>query len=335
VNPLAARLRERIAASGPISFSAFMEAALYDAEDGFYARGTRLGARGTFTTAPVASPFFARALAGDLRAVWEGLGRPDPFTLAEVGPGDGSLAAGLAAALGDLPLDLVLCERSAGMLAQARERVPAARVVDLGQLAGVRGAIVANEVHDACPAHRLRWPVELLVDVGADRRFQLVEGPDAGELGDALRAAGAVPRAGAEYEVSPAQAELQRTLARALERGSLIVFDYGEAGPARYERPIARLRTYLGGMAGGDPLSAPGTQDITLDVDFGAVRHAGEAEGLQTTLDGAQAEWLLAHGAGAEIGGRPRHDPERLWLEALSDPEASGGAFRVLVQERA
>jgi SAM-dependent MidA family methyltransferase len=88
-------------------------------------------------------------------------------------------------------------------------------------------------------------------------------------------------------------------------------------------------------MAGGDPLSAPGTQDITVDVDFGAVRHAGEAEGLRTTLDITQAEWLLARGAGAEIGGRPRHDPERLWLEALSDPEGSGGAFRVLVQERA
>ena len=335
MNRLAARLRERIAASGPISFSAFMEAALYDSEDGFYARGARLGARGAFTTAPVASAFFARALAGDLRALWERLGRPEPFTLAEVGPGNGALAAGLAAALADLPLDLVLCERSAGMLAQARERAPAARVVELAQLTGVRGAIVANEVHDACPAHRLRWPLELLVGVGADRRFELVEGPDAGELGDALRAAGAEPRAGAEYEVAPAQAELQRTLARALERGSLIVFDYGEAGAGRYERPLPRLRTYLGGLAGGDPLSAPGTQDITVDVDFGAVRAAGEAEGLRTTLDSAQAEWLLERGAGAEIGARPRHDPERLWLEALSDPEGSGGAFRVLVQERA
>jgi SAM-dependent MidA family methyltransferase len=197
------------------------------------------------------------------------------------------------------------------MLAQARARVPAARVAELSQLAGVRGAIVANEVHDACPAHRLRWPAELLVDVGPDRRFRLVEGPDAGALGDALLAAGVEPRAGGEYEVSPAQAELQRTLAGALERGSLI------------------------GLAGGDPLSAPGTQDITVDVDFGAVRRAGEAAGLRTALDVSQGEWLLAHGAGAEIATRPRHDPERLWLEALSEPEGSGGAFRVLVQERA
>jgi SAM-dependent MidA family methyltransferase len=335
VNRLAARLRERIAASGPISFSAFMESALYDEQDGFYARGARLGARGAFTTAPIAAPFFARALAGDLRGVWERLGRPDPFTVVEVGPGDGALAADLATELADLPLDLALCERAEGMLAQARARVPRARALPLARLTGVTGAIVANEVHDACPAHRLRWPGELLVGVGGDGRFALVPGPPAGVLGEPLLAAGVTPRANAEYDVAPAQAELQRALARALARGSLIVFDYGEAGAGRYERPVPRLRTYVGGVAGGDPLSAPGTQDITVDVDFGAVRAAGEGEGLQTTLDAPQAEWLRERGSGGAIALLARHDPARLWLEALSDPRGSGGAFRVLVQERA
>jgi SAM-dependent MidA family methyltransferase len=334
VNPLAARLRARIAADGPISFAAFMESALYDPADGFYARGARLGTRGAFTTAPVASPFFARALAADLRALWERLGRPAPFTVCEVGPGDGSLAAGLAEALADLPLDLVLCERAEGMLAQARARVPSARVVEPGRLAGVCGAIVANEVHDACPAHWLRWPHELLVGVGGDGRFALVPGPAAGALGELVRAAGAEPRPGAEYAVSPAQAELQAQLAGALARGALIALDYGEAGRARYERPVPRLRTYLGGMAGGDPLAAPGTQDITVDVDFGAVRAAGERAGLATTRDAPQPEWLLGHGAAAAAAALPRHDAERLWLEALSDPRGSGATFRVLVQER-
>lgn len=334
MNRLAARLRARIAASGPISFSAFMESALYDADDGFYARGARLGAHGAFTTAPIASPFLAKALAADLRALWERMGRPAAFTLAEIGPGDGSLAAGLASELADLPLDIVLCERAAGMLTQALSRVPSARSLALARLSGVSGAIVANEVHDACPAHRLRWPDELLVDVGADGRFVWTPGPPAGRLGDPLRAAGVRPVAGGQYEVSPQQAELQRTLARALERGAVVALDYGEGGPGRYERPLPRLRTYLGGMAGGDPLAAPGTQDITVDVDFGAVRTAGEDEGLRTTIDLPQPQWLLAHGAEAAIAALPRHDAERMWLQALSDPAGSGAAFRVLVQER-
>ena len=104
MNRLATRLRERIAAAGPITFRDFMESALYDTEDGFYARGAVLGARGTFTTAPVATAFLARAVASDLRDLWQQLGQPDPFTLVEVGPGDGSLAAGLATELSDLPL---------------------------------------------------------------------------------------------------------------------------------------------------------------------------------------------------------------------------------------
>ena len=334
MNPLAARLRERIAATGPIRFSTFMESALYDARDGFYARGARLGRGGVFTPAPIAAPFLAHALSSELRAVWNRLGRPEPFTVAEVGPGDGSLAAQLAAGLADLPLELVLCERAAGMLEQATARVPAARVLPLAGLMGVRGAIVANEVHDACPAHRLLWPDELLVGVGPDGRFAFVTGPPAGALGDAVRAAGAVPVDGAIYDVSPAQGELQRLLARALERGSLIVLDYGEAGPARYERRLPRLRSYVGGMPGGDVLAAPGTQDLTVDVDFGAVRAAGEAEGLRTTRDCGQPEWLLEHGARAAIAELPRHDRGRLWLEALSDPHGSGAAFRVLIQER-
>ena len=234
-----------------------MESALYDERDGFYARGARLGARRSVHDR---SDRRARSSPGrwraDLRDLWERLGRPRPFTLVEVGPGDGSLAAGLAAELSDLPLDLVLCERATGMLEQARARVPGAREAELAQLAGIRGAIVANEVHDACPAHRLRWPHELLVDVGPDGRFVLVPGPPAGALGDPLRAAGARLVDGRRVRgVARAGVELQRTLARALERGALIVLDYGEAGAARYERPVPRLRTYLGGMAGGDPLA--------------------------------------------------------------------------------
>ena len=91
-----------------------MEAALYDPDDGFYARGPRIGRGGAFATVPTLVPLFAQALAADLRERWESLGRPAPFTVCEVGPGDGTLAAGLAAALSDLPLELVLCERARG-----------------------------------------------------------------------------------------------------------------------------------------------------------------------------------------------------------------------------
>ena len=330
-NPLAARLRELIERDGPISFAAFMDAALYDERHGFYARGARIGAGGAFTTAPIVSPFFADALALELRACWDRLGRPEPFTVCEIGPGDGTLAARLAERLAELPLDLVLCDRAAGMLELARSRVPSARAVTLAELGPVVGAIVANEVHDACPAHRLRWPNELCVAVGGDRRFRLVERAAAAELAEPLLAAGVTPVTGRAYEVSPAQAELQRQLAGALGRGSLLVFDYGEAGPERYLRPIPRLRTYLAGSFGGDPLSAPGTQDITVDVDFAAVRRAGEQAGLSTELDCDQPEWLRGHGAELALAQLDPAGSEAAWLRAL----LRESSFRVLRQDRA
>ncbi len=334
MSSLGDRLRARIARDGPITFAAFMEAALYDPDGGFYARGPRIGRGGAFATVPTLVPLFADALAADLRSRWESLARPDPFTVCEVGPGDGSLAVALAVALADLPLRLVLCERSESLAARQRARLPDALHVPLGTLEPVCGAIVANEVHDACPAHALRWPDELRVGVDAHGRFVRIAVPAPAALRAIVERSGAVPPAGLELEVSPAQADLQTELAAHLERGAVYVFDYGEAGPERYLRRVPRLRTYIGGQPGGDPLAAPGTQDITVDVDFGALRAAGERAGLRTVLDESQPAWLRRHGALARAEELPAGSEARLWLEALARTGGTGESFRVLVQER-
>ena len=123
-------------------------------------------------------------------------------------------------------------------------------------------------------------------------------------------------------------------LAERLERGALFAFDYGERGPERYLRPVPRLRTYLGGRPGGDPLAGPGAQDITVDVDFGDVRAAGEAAGLRTVIDEPQPVWLQRHGALGRAEALPLGSEERLWLESFAGDDGSGASFRVLVQER-
>ena len=313
-----------------------MDAALYDPEGGWYGRGAAIGPGGGFTTAAIALPFLGAALGAELRDLWERMERPDPFTLVEVGPGDGTLAARLVAELDGVPLRLVLCDRASAMLARARAGVPMAETVSsVQELDPVVGAIVANEVHDAVPAHRVRWPRELLVGVGPDRRFTLVEGgrvPDG--VARLLAHAGVAPAPGDELEVAPAQAELQAALADRLAGGALWALDYGEAGPQRYGRRVARLRTYLAGRRGGDPQAAPGTQDITVDVDFGAVRAAGEAAGLATVLDADQATWLRAHGALEAAEAAEPGSTERLWLQALAGEGSTGESFRVLAQER-
>ena len=331
------RLRARIEQAGPITFAEFMEAALYDPDDGFYVQAPRIGRGGAFATAPTVLPLFAEALADELRDA-VGSARPSGAVhglrgrsrgrrawrprLAGRSPTSRSTSCSASAPRDSSRVSGNACRRRATLRSPTSRPSP--------------GAIIANEVHDACPAHALRWPDELRVGVDGAGALRLGRRRGcAGDVATDRRAFGRLlPRPGLELAVSPAQAELQGLLAGRVARGALFVFDYGEDGPERYLRPVPHLRTYLAGRPGGDPLAGPGAQDITVDVDFGDVRAAGERAGLRTVLDEPQPAWLRRHGALERAEALPLGSEERLWLESFARDEASGASFRVLVQER-
>ena len=123
-------------------------------------------------------------------------------------------------------------------------------------------------------------------------------------------------------------------LAERLRRGSLYVFDYGEAGPSatcagcrgsHLPRRAARRRSALGAGHAGHH----GRRRLRRDP-----RAAGEAAGLQTVLDEPQPAWLRRHGALEEAATLPPTSEQRLWLEALAREDGAGASFRVLVQTR-
>ncbi len=114
-----AGLAERIAARarrfGPLPWSVFMEAALYDDAEGFYTSGGQAGRRGDFVTSPEMGPLFAAVVARALDEWWEDLGRPDPYLVVEAGAGTGTLARDVLAAGPECApaLRYLLVERSA------------------------------------------------------------------------------------------------------------------------------------------------------------------------------------------------------------------------------
>ena len=73
---LADRLRARIAANGPIAVSDFVDAALYDEAEGFYAAGGQAGRRGDFITAPEVGPLFGAVVSNAVDAWWREAGEP-------------------------------------------------------------------------------------------------------------------------------------------------------------------------------------------------------------------------------------------------------------------
>ncbi|HEX2067001.1 MAG TPA: SAM-dependent methyltransferase, partial [Candidatus Thermoplasmatota archaeon] len=106
---LADRLRQRIEAEGPLPFDGWMEACLYDPQEGYYmrpGRRTGAGADADFATSPTLHPFFGAAVAMEAAAAWDRLGRPRPYPVVEFGGGEGDLARGALAWLDQSRPDL-------------------------------------------------------------------------------------------------------------------------------------------------------------------------------------------------------------------------------------
>jgi SAM-dependent MidA family methyltransferase len=340
---LADRLAARIGREGPIAFRDFMEAALYDPEDGYYARRAAIGHGGDFVTSPSISPLFARAIARTLArdvANFEG-----EIVFCEAASGSGAFLRDFRAALDDLDpgasarTRLWAIERSeAGRDAIAgaglAERI-AGDVADLAG-AGVDGWIFSNELYDALPVHRVRKSegrlTELAVSLapGGDS-FAWVEQPAKPELCAYLARFGVELTEGQTAEINLEAAPLHRQLARLLARGRIVTFDYGHRAPILYHshaRHSGTLAVHSGGRRGGDPLERPGEVDLTAHVNWDDLERAGKSEGFVTERRMRQSEFLVAAGLFEDAGGR------RLEALRLVDPEGIGDALSVLLQSK-
>ena len=75
-------LAERIRHDGPISFADFMRECLYHPIHGYYSRAST-SRFGDYYTSVDVHPIFGRLLARQFAEMWERLGSPRPFVLAE------------------------------------------------------------------------------------------------------------------------------------------------------------------------------------------------------------------------------------------------------------
>ena len=339
------RLRERIAREGPISFCDFMQAALHDADEGYYAQGAAIGEPGDFVTSPHVSPAFAGSLSRVFSLDAEKLEGTVDFV--EVGAGGGKFLEDFVAVLRALDpalharLRVTAVEPSAaGRSAIAgRGLEPAPRILggieELAE-ASVSGWIFSNELYDALPVARVMGSesglVELRVGVSGGR-FAWFPVPAGEDLRRHLEDVGIALAPGQKGEISPILARTHGRLARALARGWLVAFDYGH--PARilyhpFARPEGTLAVHIGGRRGGDPLEDPGHRDITAHVNWDVLLAAGEAEGLRTDRLMRQGMFLTEAG----IFDFARSDAEKWRIFRLVDPGGMGEELSVLVQSR-
>ncbi len=353
-------LLERIAAGGPLPFHAFMGAALYHPEWGYYGRGGgQVGRRGDFFTSVSAGPLFGRLLARRLLGWWEDEGRPRAWRAIEAGAHDGTLAADILEELRALQpeafagLEYAVCEPLPRLRAAQREKLAgfAGKAVVFETPADLArrplpGLVFGNEVLDALPCHRLvkaadGWR-ELLVDAAEDGGFRWREGGRIGP-GHVLAEDLAAALAGRDGEIPPGYRSELRTreewrgffspLLAGLERGLMCWIDYGFAAQEYYHpaRTDGTLRAYARHCAVSDPLAEPGRNDLTAHVDFTAAARAAAELGAPPAVFRSQGTWLteLARPALLAMEGAP--DP--VWLrnfQTLTHPAQLGARFFVL-----
>ena len=337
---LVERMRHEIEAAGPLTFARFMELALYDAEDGYYRSAEpRPGRAGDFLTAPEAHPIFGWAVARQIEEIWQRLGQPHDFSVREHGAGAGALAAatleGFRRARSPLaeiarwqPAEVE--PRRVGELTERLAQAGFGASVEPPSDGPVTGVVLANEVLDALPVHRLvrRGPDLREIHVTwADGRFVDVEAePSTPALAARLERESVVLADGQRAEVCLALDEWVARAAAEVRRGVLLLVDYGWPAAALYD-PIRRrdgtLRAYVRHRVHDEPLVNVGHQDLTAHVDVTAVENAAIAAGLVHLGTTSQAEFLTALGAGDLL--RELQDDPATTLQDYLDARAALG----------
>ena len=317
MNPVESLIRDR----GPISVAEYMELALYHPEHGYYAAASRRSGRnGDFFTSVDVGPLFGRLLAVQIAEMWSVLRERGAtgFHLVEVGAGDGRLARDLLDAVAaERPdvyevLRVTLVERSPAALGRHGELLePHARRILLESSAtlphAITGAIVANELLDAMPVHVVVMTAHGLCEVhicSVEGELREVLLPLANDRVEQLldRTGVTIPR-GVRAEVGLAGADWIEHASRALDRGFMLVFDYGhEAGELYSEAHAAgTLVAYRGHTADSVRWLQTGCCDLTAHVNLTAVRNVAVASGLTPLGAVDQTYFLTSLGLAARL----------------------------------
>jgi SAM-dependent MidA family methyltransferase len=132
-----------------------------------------------------------------------------------------------------------------------------------------------------------------------------------------------------------------RSLAAMLERGLILVIDYGFPRSEYYhpQRTAGTLMCHHRHQAHADPFRRPGAEDLTAHVDFSALAEAGVDAGLAMLGYTTQAQFLINCGitdvlGEANLESALHYAPLAAQAQRLLSPAEMGELFKVLALGR-
>jgi SAM-dependent MidA family methyltransferase len=342
-------------AGGWIGFAEFMQLALYAPALGYYSAGSeKFGdykkGGGDFVTAPEISPLFAQVISNQFTQV---LHKTNGDIL-ELGAGTGKLAADILLTLAQLVPDLkavptqyFILEVSDHLrqvqLETLQKKLPQAllqRVEWLNVLPSkFEGVVLGNEVLDAIPVHIVHATSQGLCERGVvveDEKFSVYDKPLTEQhLFDTVSKHN-LPE-GYITEFCPAAGGLIASLANMLQRGAILMIDYGFAAREYYhpQRNQGTLMCHYQHYSHIEPLINVGLQDITAHVDFTSIAYAGVNNGLALSGFCSQAQFLMNCGILDLMSQVSPHDmasyaPLAAAAQKLLSPAEMGDLFKVI-----
>ncbi|KAI5608062.1 protein arginine methyltransferase NDUFAF7, mitochondrial precursor [Silurus asotus] len=302
-------LVSKITAIGPITVAEYMREVLTNPVSGYYVKNDMLGADGDFITSPEISQIFGELLGIWCVSEWMAAGKPKTFQLVELGPGRGSLTSDILRVFSQLQSTLCgalvsvhlvevspkLSEVQAHCLAGENTQVCVSdnecvyrtgtthtglpvswyhRIEDIPRGFSI---FLAHEFFDALPIHKFQrtekgWR-EVMVDIDPEKpdKLRLVVFPAPTLASTTLIQADEQRQ---HVEVCAEGGVIVQTLASRVSEdgGAALIADYGHNGTKTDTfRGFKRHKLH-------DVLEAPGSADLTADVDFSYLRKmAGDA----------------------------------------------------------
>lgn len=337
-------LKQRIAAAGPIPIADYMAECLMHPEHGYYATRDPLGVQGDFTTAPEISQMFGEMLGLALAQAWIDQGSPEVFTLAELGPGRGTLMADILRATKPVAgfhsaARIHLVEMSPVLREAQVERLAQVEVTHHDSTATLPDAplfLVANEFFDALPIRQFQrqgfgW-CERQVGLSDDALSVGQTAPL--HVGDLAHRLEDTHDGDIVETCAPARAIMADIESRiATHGGAALVIDYGDWRSVGDTLQAVAAHGYV------DPLASPGEADLTAHVDFEALVAA--APGLSAHLLTPQGVFLERLGItqrAQALATNLKDDALEAHIAAhrrLTHPDEMGTLFKVLGLTRA
>ena len=337
-------IRAKIQREGPVTFEWFMEQALYHPEFGYYSSGRcEIGRRGDYFTNVSVGPLFGRLLAAQFVEMWEILGRPADFTIVEQGAHEGDFARDVLEAARDRSpeffsaLRYCVIEPFGTLEARQKEKLRdfaeklrwRKSVSDLEPFTGVH---FSNELLDSMPVRLVSregkedWKERRVGRVG--NSFAFVTEPVADEkLRGHLEKLPRLGDAPCETEVNLAALDWIEAVGRRLNRGFVLVVDYGFPRAEFYaaERTNGTLQCRANHRMVSSPLSEIGHADITAHVDWTSIAERAVQHGL--ALIGFTDQHHFITGVLTQV---TPEESERRALQTLLHPEFLGTRFQYL-----